>query len=117
MDLFPTPAESSNLRNETSISSTPAEARNKKERDTLYTQIENLHRGRQVVYFDEPEIQLPKFSTTFNKERSNSSEKDLLVHNDIDVEAYDKADPPRTPLATSRAEVPSLGIQQSTLII
>jgi GTP cyclohydrolase I len=106
MDSFPKPTESSHLRDETSPSSASTEARDKRERDSLYAQIENSHRGRQVVKFDEPERQLPKPSTTSNKERSNSTERHLLVYGNIDVEGYNEGDPPRTPLATSRAESP-----------
>ncbi|KAF1956997.1 GTP cyclohydrolase I [Byssothecium circinans] len=81
--------------------SEPTEARDKKERDSLYAQIQNSNRGRQAVNFDE----LPKSSTSANIDGSNGSETHQMIHSEIDVEGCNERSP-MTPLATSRVQSP-----------
>jgi GTP cyclohydrolase I len=92
MDLTPFKPKStipSHLTDEPSPLGVSTDARDKKERDSLYTQIENLDRGRQVVSFNEP-----------------SDERYQIIHGDIDVEGYKNGAITRTPLATSHEQSP-----------
>lgn len=96
------PAVPSNLADGPS----PHEDRDKKERDSLYAQIQNLNWGRQVVNFDGPNEYVPKSSTGTNMDGSNCHERHKMVHGEIDVEEHSEAGPTKTPLATSRAQSP-----------
>lgn len=89
------------------------EARDKKERDSLYTQIQDSNRGRWVVNFDRLNAYFAKSFTDANMDGSNCSERHEFVHGEIDVEGYNERGPTRTPLATSRAQ--SSYIQHPTI--
>ena len=99
----PKPAIPSHLTDGPSPLGVSIEARDKRERDSLYAQIQNSNRGRQVVNFDGPNGYFPKSSTSANMDGSNCRE---MVHGEIDVEGYNEGGPMRTPLATSRAQSP-----------
>jgi GTP cyclohydrolase IA len=102
----PKPAIPSHLTDGPSPLGVSTEARDKKERDSLYAQIQNSNRGRQVVNFDGPNGYFPKSSTGANMDGSNCRERHQMVHGEIDVEGYNEGGPTRTPLATSRAQSP-----------
>jgi hypothetical protein len=102
----PKPAIPSHLANGLLPLGVSTEARDKKERDSLYAQIQNSNRGRQVVSFNEPSGYFPKLSTSVNMDGSNGRERHQMVHSEIDVEGYNECTPTRTPLATSRAQSP-----------
>jgi len=102
----PKSAIPSHLTNGPSPLSVSTEARDKKERDSLYVQIQNSSQGRQAVNFDELNRYFPKSSTSANMDGSNARERHQMVHSEIDVEGYTECSPTRTPLATSRAQSP-----------
>jgi GTP cyclohydrolase IA len=103
--LRPKPAILSHPTDGPSPLSESTEARDKKERDSLYAQIENSNRGRHVVNFDGPNGYFPKSSTGANMDGSNCRERHQ-IDGEIDVEGYNEGGPTRTPLATSRAQSP-----------
>ncbi|KAE9371777.1 GTP cyclohydrolase I [Stipitochalara longipes BDJ] len=106
LPIRPKPTILSDLTDRPSPLGVSTEARDKKERDSLYEQIQNSNRGLQVVNFDDPNEYFPQSSTSANMDGSNCREKDQLVHGEIDVEGCNEAGPTRTPLATSRAQSP-----------
>jgi len=100
------PAIPSHLANGPPPLSVSTEARDKKERDSLYAQIQNSNRGRQAVNFDEPNRYFPKSSTSASMDGSSACERRQMVYSESDVEGYGECNPTRTPLATSRAQSP-----------
>ena len=100
--LKPKPAIPSHLTNGPSPLSISTEARDKKERDALFTAIQTSNRGRQVVSFDEPNSYFSEPSGSAVDNRGAHS----IVYNEIDVEGYNDHGRARTPLATSRAQSP-----------
>jgi GTP cyclohydrolase I len=82
------------------------EACDKKERDSLYAQIQNSSQGLQAVNFDEPNEYPLKASTSANLDGSNSREKHQIVHSEIDIGGYNECSATRTPLAASRTQSP-----------
>jgi GTP cyclohydrolase I len=102
----PKPAVPSHLTNEPLPLSVSTEARDKKERDSLYAQIQNSNQGRQLVSFDGPNEYFPKSSTSAKMDGSSGRERHQMVQSEIDVEGYNECSPMRTPLATSRASSP-----------
>jgi len=106
MDLPPfrsKPAIPSHLTNEPSPLGVTANARDKKERDSLYAQIQNSNRGCQVVNFDEANEYFPELSTSAKMDGSNCREKYQIRHSEIDVEEHNEGATKRTLLVTSRA--------------
>jgi GTP cyclohydrolase I len=93
--------------------SVSTEARNKKEKDSLYVQIEDLNRGRQIVSVDRPNEGSSKSSTGANINSGNGRERHQIVYSEINVEESNECSPTRTPLARSRAQSPY--IQHSTI--
>ncbi|KAI4285292.1 MAG: hypothetical protein L6R38_000774 [Xanthoria sp. 2 TBL-2021] len=75
----PKPAIPFHLTNGPSPLSGSTEARDKKEKDSLYAQIQNSNRGRQVVNFDGPKGYFPKSSTSANLDGSNGRERHQIV--------------------------------------
>lgn len=109
MDLptfSPKPAIPSYLTDEPLPLGVSTDARDKRERDSLYAQIQNSNRGRQVVNFDEPNEFLPESSTGAKIDGSNYGETYLIRHGELHVEGYNEGATTRTPLATSRAQSP-----------
>ncbi|PSN74455.1 GTP cyclohydrolase I [Corynespora cassiicola Philippines] len=101
----PKTAIPSHLTNGPSPLSISTEARDRKERDSLYAAIETSNRGRQIVNFDEPNGYFPKASANGVNGRG-ASEAQKIEHSEIDVEGYNEEGVIRTPLATSRAHSP-----------
>lgn len=83
------------------------EARDQKERESLFNAIETSNRGRQVVNFDGPSSYFPAKSAPSSKPGSGSEhDKVDLINGEIDVEGYNESAVAPTPLATSRAHSP-----------
>lgn len=102
----PKPAIPSHLPNGHSpLASTEArtEARDKKERDSLYAAIQTSNRGRQIVNFDGPNGYFPKTSTSANVNGKGAADEHKMASSEDDVDDHV---PIRTPLATSRAHSP-----------
>ncbi|KAF2462782.1 GTP cyclohydrolase I [Lindgomyces ingoldianus] len=102
--LKPKPAIPSHLTNAPSPLSTSTEARDRKERDTLYAAIESSSRGRQAVNFDGPNGQFKPSSSNMDSLALNCKHKPIC--NDIDEETWKEDSAAPTPLATSRAHSP-----------
>lgn len=100
------PAIPSHLTNTSSPLSISTEARDKKERDSIYAAIESSKRGRQAVDFDGPNGYFPKTSTSADVQTPSARQKHKIIHNEIDVEAWKEDHATATPLATSRAQSP-----------
>lgn len=77
------------------------EARDQKERETLYNAIETSNRGRQIVDFDGPN---GYFAPTASGPSTNV--KHHIISHNIDVEGFNESAPIQTPLQTSRAQSP-----------
>ncbi|KAF2789790.1 GTP cyclohydrolase I [Melanomma pulvis-pyrius CBS 109.77] len=97
----PKPAIPSHLTNGPSPLSISTEARDKKERDSIFAAIQSSNRGRQAVDFD-------RANGYFKPSGSNMDHAGghKIVHSEIDVEGYNEDRVARTPLATSRAQSP-----------
>lgn len=81
------------------------EMRDRKERDNLYSSIEASNRGRQIVNFDGPGSYFPT-ATTSATHGPDAQQENERVHSGTDVEEHVDEQPPKTPLATSRAHSP-----------
>lgn len=106
--MDPKPAIPSHLTSVPSPLGGSTEARDKKERDTLYAQIQSSNRGCQVVNFDEPSEYFPKSSTGVKNMDGSSNDRgrQQMAHGEIDTEGHNDSGPMSTPLATSRAHSP-----------
>ncbi|KAF2685257.1 GTP cyclohydrolase I [Lentithecium fluviatile CBS 122367] len=82
------------------------EARDRKERDSLFAAIQTSNRGRQAVNFDGPNGYLSKSSTGADVDGANGHDKHHIVHSEIDVEGYNEGAVAKTPLGMSRAQSP-----------
>lgn len=83
------------------------EARDQKERESLFNAIETSNRGRQIVNFDGPNSYFPtKASSSANMHSDSSHGTHEVINGEIDVEGYNEAPIAHTPLATSRAHSP-----------
>jgi GTP cyclohydrolase I len=102
----PKPALPSHLKNGPLPLSVCTEARDKKERDSLSTHIQNSNRDCQVVNFDGSNGCFPKLPTSANMDGSNGLKRHQMVHGEIEVEGYNRGIPISTPLATSCAQSP-----------
>ncbi|KAF2113574.1 GTP cyclohydrolase I [Lophiotrema nucula] len=101
----PKTAIPSHLTNGSSPLSVSAEARDKKERESLYAAIQKSHRGRQVVDFDEPNGHSAKHDKSATEDLNEHESYDM-VHREIDVDHWRNGASAPTPLATSRAQSP-----------
>ncbi|CAO2647155.1 Nn.00g080770.m01.CDS01 [Neocucurbitaria sp. VM-36] len=97
------PTHMVNGRSPLSIST---EARDKKERESLYNAIETSNRGRQIVNFDGPNGYFPARSSATNMDGGGMRDRHEIVNGEIDVEGYNEGAVAPTPLATSRAHSP-----------
>ncbi|KAF2260614.1 GTP cyclohydrolase I [Lojkania enalia] len=95
----------SHLTNGPSPLSISTEARDKKERDSLYAAIQTSNRGRQVVNFNSPNGYFPKSSTSAMESPAYHKHHDI-IYSDTEVEHWREDGAARTPLATSRAQSP-----------
>jgi GTP cyclohydrolase I len=80
------------------------EARDKRERESLYNAIETSNRGRQLVDFDGPNGYFPTKGSSTNMDSVSVHNRHQIVNGEIDVEGYNEG--PKTPLKTSRAHSP-----------
>ncbi|KAF2179841.1 GTP cyclohydrolase I [Zopfia rhizophila CBS 207.26] len=99
------PAIPSHHTNGPSPLSASTEARDKKERDTIYAAIQSSSRGRQVVNFDKPNGYFSKASNP-NMENRSLHDRHKLIHTEIEEQSWRDEGPAPTPLATSRAQSP-----------
>jgi GTP cyclohydrolase I len=83
------------------------EARDKKERDSLFAAIQSSNRGRQAVNFDVANHNgyFPKPSSS-NTDQRGAQDRHRMIHSEIGVDGYNDDAVARTPLATSRAQSP-----------
>lgn len=104
----PKSAIPSHLTNGPSPLSMSTEARDKKERESLFAAIQTSNRGRQIVDFDGPTGYFAKDSSSnmTNINGRGAHDKHHIIHHEIDVEGYNEEGASRTPLATSRAQSP-----------
>lgn len=93
----------SHLTNGSSPLSTKTEARDRKERDSLFAAIQTSNRGRQAVNFEEGPNGYPRRSTSENHDGRGGQH---MIHGEIDVEGFNESAVPKTPLGTSRAQSP-----------
>lgn len=82
------------------------EARDQKERESLFNAIETSSRGRQIVNFDGPDSFIPAKASTSEISSESAHAQHEIVNGEIDVEGYIEAAVAHTPLATSRAHSP-----------
>jgi GTP cyclohydrolase I len=93
----------SHLTNGSSPLSTNQEARDKKERDSLFSSIQTSNRGRQPVDFGDANGHAAKRASSANADGRNGHH---MIHSEIDVEGYNEGTVAKTPLGTSRAQSP-----------
>ncbi|KAJ4377265.1 GTP cyclohydrolase 1 [Neocucurbitaria cava] len=86
--------------------SVSTEARDKKERESLFNAIETSNRGRQIVNFDGPNGYFPPRSSAANMGGGSVHDRHEIINGEIDVEGYNEGAVAQTPLATSRAHSP-----------
>ena len=103
------PAVPSHLSNGSSLSDMATQARDKKERESIYSAIENSNRGRPAVNFNETNGFHSKSSAQNGDHLHSFHDRTSLIHSEIEEEVTnhttDDVTPP-TPLATSRAHSP-----------
>ena len=82
------------------------EARDKKERESLYNAIETSNRGRQMVNFDGPNGYFSTKASAAHMDGGSVHDRHQIINGEIDVEGYNEGPVSKTPLATSRAHSP-----------
>lgn len=82
------------------------EARDRKERDSLYAAIQTSSRGRQVINFDSPNGSHYSKTSAPNPDHHALHDRTSFIHSEIEEEHSHDDGPALTPLATSRAHSP-----------